>query len=312
MPRPSRTTADFINISNSIHDNKYDYSETIYINNSTKVKIICKIHGVFEKSPNKHISAKQGCPSCSKSLLSRKFVKPLDIFTTQANNIHNNMYDYSETVYMNSKTKVKILCKTHGEFYQTPTSHLNGSGCYHCGCMSTKLSLLSNTTNFVTKSKEIHGSKYTYDNVEYINSQTKVQIYCNLHGHFLQTPNNHLRGQECPHCAQNISKGELTIKSILTDNNISFIQEYRFDDCKYNKTLPFDFYIPQLNTCIEFDGKQHFKPIQYFGGEEAFIKQQIKDNIKDEYCRTNNIRLLRIPYTEFNNIKQIIKTEFDI
>lgn len=122
------------------------------------------------------------------------------------------------------------------------------------------------------------------------------------------TPNSLKSGVGCPVC--NESKGEKTIREHLKNNNISFIQEYRFDNCKYKNQLPFDFYIPEYNLCIEFDGEQHFEAFEYFGGEERFKIIQIRDNIKNNYCKENNINLLRIPYWELNNIEKILDEEF--
>lgn len=108
----------------------------------------------------------------------------------------------------------------------------------------------------------------------------------------------------CSKCAE--SKGEKEISSYLTELNIDFISQYRFDNCVYKRKLPFDFYLPKFNMCIEYDGKQHFEPIKWFGGEKGFKKQQMYDKIKNDYCNKNNINLIRIPYWNFNKIKEII------
>ena len=96
----------------------------------------------------------------------------------------------------------------------------------------------------------------------------------------------------------NQSKGELYIEERLRDLDINFEKQKRFEDCKNIKTLPFDFYVPQNNVCIEYDGEQHYKPIDFWGGEERFLERQLNDKIKDEYCNKNNITLIRIPYTK--------------
>lgn len=101
-------------------------------------------------------------------------------------------------------------------------------------------------------------------------------------------------------CLEGKSIGEKLINDILTKNCIDFIPQKRFDDCKNILTLPFDFYLPKYNTCIEFDGIQHFKPIEFFGGENEFKRLKTNDTIKTEYCRLNNINLIRLPYTLSN------------
>jgi very-short-patch-repair endonuclease len=146
--------------------------------------------------------------------------------------------------------------------------------------------------------------------VGYKNYKTEVIITCPKHGDFPQTPASHLKGCGCRKCNKNI--GENAIRNFLTKNNIEFEEQKRFKDCKNIKPLPFDFYLPQYNLCIEFDGKQHFIPTDFKSNltEEEKLKSfellQIRDNIKTDYCKNNNINLLRIKYTE-NIEEKLIK-----
>jgi hypothetical protein len=94
----------------------------------------------------------------------------------------------------------------------------------------------------------------------------------------------------------------------LTTNNLKYIKQHRFYDCKDVRALPFDFYLPELNICIEFQGKQHYEPITYFGGLTTFNGQQKRDKIKMEYCFTNNIKLITIKYND--NINEIFNLYF--
>lgn len=123
-----------------------------------------------------------------------------------------------------------------------------------------------------------------------------VCIICPIHGEFWQKASIHIAGSNCPKCKS--SKGELSIISFLSEHDIKYIQEKRFNDCKYKSYLKFDFYLPELNICIEFDGKQHFKPNEFFGGDEALEETKIRDEIKNKYCENNNIKLIRIRYDE--------------
>lgn len=98
-------------------------------------------------------------------------------------------------------------------------------------------------------------------------------------------------------CLKRKSRREELIDSFLSDNDVSCESEYRFEDCKNDRCIPFDFYLPTYNTLIEYDGEQHFRPVDFWGGEEAFKYRQQNDEIKNKYCKENNITLLRLPYT---------------
>lgn len=149
----------------------------------------------------------------------------------------------------------------------------------------------------------MHGDKYDYSLVKYKNAHTKVKIICPLHGEFKQTPNCHVIGSGCPTC--NESKGEKEIRTYLKENNIKFKQQKSFPDCKYKYPLRFDFYLPEYNCCIEFNGIQHYEPSEFFGGVDAFELNQIRDKIKKEYCDNNNIPLIIIRYDEDDIINSL-------
>jgi len=266
-----------------IHSNKYNYELVEYVKNNQKIKIICPEHGIFEQTPNSHLTGK-GCLKCA------GFNKTTKEFIEKANVIHNNKYDYSRTVYVNAKTKIKIICPKHGIFEQTPNSHLGGGGCLVCVGKYLDKEL------FIKKANKIHINKYNYSKVVFINSKSKVIINCPVHGDFKQTPNGHLRKQGCPLC--NTSKGEVEIILFLNNYNIKYIRQYYFNECKNLYKLYFDFYLPEYNILLEFDGEQHFRSVDYFGGNDAFTKTQTRDKIKTNFAKENNIKLLRIKYNE--------------
>jgi len=227
-------------------------------------------------------------------------------FIIKAKSIHGNKYDYSKVNYLNVRTKVKIICYKHGEFNQTPNKHLKNSGCPKCGFISRCNKVRSNTKEFIEKTKNIHGNKYDYSKVNYVGKENKVIIICSKHGEFNQTPHNHLSGNGCPICRE--SKGEIKIREFLIKNNISFIAQKRFNDCRYILPLPFDFYLPKHNICIEYQGIQHYKPRCKFGGEKEFKKIKIKDLIKLNYCEEKKINLITINYKE--NVNEILSRFF--
>ena len=287
------TNEEFIKVANNIHNNKYDYSLVNYINNYTKVKIICPLHGIFEQEPRSHYE--RGCKQCS-NLKKSSFSN----FISISNQIHNFKYDYSLIDYKNHRTKIKIICPIHGVFEQFAGNHIRfGHGCPKCYFDTTR----HTKEIFISNSKKIHGEKFDYSLVEYKNAHTKVKIICKIHGVFNQTPTNHLKGQGCPICQE--SKGEIEISKILSDMNISFINQYKFISCTNKRQLPFDFYLPHLNICIEYDGEQHFREIKKYGGKKGLETRQKNDEIKTTFCKENNIKLIRIKYDE--NIQNKLK-----
>lgn len=274
------TTKDFIKKAKEIHGNKYDYSLVNYKNNKTNIKIICD-GKIYEQSPKSHLKGMN-----VKSLSKNDFIKKAKI-------IHNNKYDYSLVEFDNTTDYIKIICPEHGIFEQIINNHLRKKGCNKCAIDQKTLT----TNEFIKNAVKLHKNKYDYSLASYVNAHKKIKIICPEHGIFNQTPNSHIiKKQGCPICNEN--KGEKEIRLFLIDKNIKYKQQKRFNKCKNKKCLPFDFYLPKYNICIEYDGEQHYKSIEYFGGENGFLYRQINDKIKNEYCNNNNIRLIRIRYDE--------------
>lgn len=291
----NKTTEEFIKEAKKMHGDKYDYQPTEYVHSKLKIKIICYIHGVFEQRPNNHLMG-GGCPKCDNKNVT------LEEFINKAKLVHGDKYDYSLTEYENSKSKIKIICCVHGIFELNPNSHLMGRGCPKCNKMYI------NTENFIKRANLIHNNLYDYSSLIYINAITKVIIICKIHGEFEQVSCEHLRGSGCPLCYE--SKGELIIRNLLDQNCIEYIRGKKFDNCRgtgnIKRMLSFDFYLPKYNLLIEYDGEQHFKIVNYWGGKEGFKLRQINDEIKNVYAKNQNIKLLRIKYTEIKNIEKIL------
>ncbi|MFZ4795982.1 MAG: hypothetical protein ACOYMA_00715 [Bacteroidia bacterium] len=180
---------DFMNDSKKIHGDVYDYSKCIYSSNN-KVCIICKIHGEFLQKPYDHKNGR-GCPKCGIN----KTKTSLSDFIKKSNEIHNK-YDYSKVDYKNVYSKVIIICPVHNEFLQTPAHHLSGRGCKKCSIDKKFI----NKQSFIKRSNEIHNSKYSYDNIIFINLQTNINIKCHKHGMFSQLPASHIKGAGCKLC----------------------------------------------------------------------------------------------------------------
>lgn len=295
------TEKELINRFNIIHDYKFDYSLMDYKDINSKIIIKCPIHGPFEQTVKNHLNGND-CFECSK----RKKSKTTKIFVDLANKIHDNFYSYPNTKYKNNLTRVEIECPIHGPFEQLPKSHLKGSGCKKCGIDKTKSFTLMSLDDFKRIANKIHDNFYNYDRVKYVNSYTKVEIVCPNHGPFFQKPQDHIHSKcGCPICSE--SKGEKSIRMFLKKLNMDFTPQKTFCDLKHKNCLSFDFYLPEYNCCIEFDGEQHFAPFDIFGGEEAFDIIKMRDKLKKLYCEKNNIRLLRITYKDKDNIEKIIK-----
>jgi hypothetical protein len=282
-------TAMFIDKCKTIHGDKYDYSLVNYVNTKTKVKIICSIHGEFEQTPDKHTNSKQGCSKCSKSLNDLEFINKLKM-------MYGELYIPIES-YVSYKDKIKLKCLKHGIFKQSAEGLFKGHTCRRC--------ITENKFNiklFIENSKLIHGDKYNYSLVNYVNKITKVKIVCPIHGEFEQRPSDHLSGCACPICRE--SRGEKQIRNYLNKHGVKFNPQHKFDNCKNDLSLPFDFYLPEHNICIEYNGIQHYKPVKHFGGKERFLIQQKCDKIKIDYCDMNYIKLIIIKYNE--NIEEIL------
>jgi len=294
------TTQQFIDKSIKKHKNMYDYSKVEYINTKIKIEIICKNHGTFFQRPNNHLRG-SGCGKCSKE----RFKSNTKEFIMKSNIVHNFKYDYSETEYKSRHEKLKIICSMHGQFSQDAGHHLNGHGCYDCGYITVGLKRELDLEEVIERANKIHNYLYDYSDSEYKGALLPMKIKCELHGFFNQQVSVHLNGHGCPTCKS--SKGELKIRNFLKENCINFEEEKRFKKCRNKYTLSFDFYLPNHNLCIEFQGKQHYEPIGFFGGSKALKFQQSNDFIKRKYCKDNNIKLLEISYKEFENVNKILE-----
>jgi len=219
-------------------------------------------------------------------------------FINIANKIHNNKYKYfinNDKNLDHYKEKIDILCPVHGMFKQIAKTHLN-KGCLKCYMLLKK-------EIFIKKAKNKHKNKYDYNNINYTGSKNKVIITCPIHGDFKVKPNNHIANKTgCPICK--LSKGELKIAKLLNDLNISFKREYNIPDS--NTKFRYDFYLPDLNILIEYDGRQHFEPVTAWGGEKELLNIQKRDKTKNKIAKEKGYKLIRIKYTEINNIKKYL------
>jgi uncharacterized protein YbbK (DUF523 family) len=218
MPK-KLTTEEFITRSNTVHSFKYDYSKVKYLRNNIKVVIVCPEHGEFFQVPSSHLIG-IGCWKCISTINAKKQLSNNEDFIEKAAKVHNFKFDYSKVDYLGSKTKIIIICPEHGEFLTIPNNHLNGNDCPECGVHSRSLKKTFTTKNFIEFSIEIHGMKYDYSKVKYMNSISKIEIICPEHGEFLQIPSMHLQGNGCPKCNTGLSNiGEFIKRANEVHNN---------------------------------------------------------------------------------------------
>ena len=174
----------------NIHGDKYDYSRVKYSLLNKKVEIVCPEHGVFSQTPQNHIAG-QACPKCGGSLK-----LTLLEYIDECKKVHDDKYDYSQVIYKNGRSKIKIICPAHGEFTQEAFSHKSGCGCPYCAGNYTL-----ETEEVIDQFGRVHGDRYDYSKVNYTGVFNKVVIICKEHGEFTQTPKTHKKGSGCPECA---------------------------------------------------------------------------------------------------------------
>ena len=273
---------------------KYDYSKIEYKGNKTKVCIICKEHGEFWITPSNILNGR-GCKHCKFDKLRTYFSSSKDEFITKAIEVHSGKYDYSKVEYVNSQTKVCIICPKHGEFWQTPNIHLRGGGCKKCSTIKVHDLQKSTTEQYIERAREVHGNKYDYSKIEYKGNKTKVCIICPIHGEFWQNASSHLQGRGCSLC--NKSHLEKYVKNILEENNINYIQEKSFSWLDKKRL---DFYLPEYNIAIECQGKQHFKKMIFFDKGDPFHNRIKRDKMKKQLCNEHGIRILYFTFEDYD------------
>jgi len=278
-----------------------------YIDAKTKIETRHNLCGhVYEVAPLKFQTGRR-CPKCAHVLRADKKRKGHEQFVKEIEDMFGNEYivlSKYHQAHKNVLVRHNVEWCMH-EYEIAPTEILSGRKCP--SCYGKKL----DTETFKRRVYELVGDEYELLS-EYINAHTKVSLFHKECGSvYSVTPNAFSNGNRCPNCVDYLnSRGVKKIIGFLDSKQIQYKREYKFDDCKYQKHLPFDFAIiedDKIKCLIEFDGKQHFEPIESWGGEEAYIDVMVRDYTKNKYCRDNNIKLIRIPYFEEENIEKILE-----
>jgi hypothetical protein len=263
-----RTTEQFIIDAKKVHGDRYDYSNTIYINTRKKIKFICRVHGEIEQKPEKHLIG-NGCRMCSDNARS----KTQEQFLIDAKKAHGDIYDYSKVKYVGNKNKVIIICKEHGEFSQIPNGHTAGKGCRKCADAVNSKNYSHGKNGFVIKSNLKHNNKYDYSKVEYKNNKSRVIIICPIHGEFKQIAADHLHGYGCQKCGYEFVGKH---NSIISKNNPTG-NGYR-DSYWYEKSL----------TSNRFDSYKVYL-VKFYNEDEVFYK--IGKSFRTTKIRLNGIKV---------------------
>jgi very-short-patch-repair endonuclease/uncharacterized protein YozE (UPF0346 family) len=283
--------------SNLIHNGEYEILSE-YKSHYVKIQIKHKICGnTFSQTAYKHLYQNK-CPVCfGHNRLSK------EILQEKSDEKYNGEYEILGE-YINNATKILIKHKIcNSEYYQVPNNHLRNRRCFSCYGTPKKTN-----ESFQEESNKVHKNDYILlsDYIESNDIVTLLHKRCDKE--FDVIAYSHIKGAKCPFCFH--SKGEDEISDFLTKYKMKYNNQKSFDNCQFRIKLRFDFYLPELNICIEFDGEQHFKPIKWFGGEKAFEECIIKDEIKNKFCEDNGIKLLRISYLE--NVELKLKEFFNI
>ena len=305
--RHQYTTEEFIEDAIKIHNNKYDYSEVIYLDNKTDIKIKCnRCKNVFWQRPSLHLTT-VGCICYKKEILKEKSTLTTEEFIEKMETRFPNKFKYDKTKYINTKEKVEVFCKRCKEyFWQKPSKLLMGFGHDKCALERSIETRRVNIEEFIKRSRESHSIEYGYGKVKFLNVTDNIEIYCpKCKKYFFQIAKEHMEGSNCPDCI--IWKGEEKIKDILEIKNIEYIRRYTFDNLKDIDFLSYDFLLPKYNVLIEYNGNQHYSFNSYFHKTlHDFHKQKHHDWLKRKYAISNNFKLISIPYWDFKNIEKIL------
>lgn len=311
----------FVNKSNLVHDYKYSYEKSVYVNNSTKVIITCGNHGDFLQQPQSHMCG-SGCPKCANDKRNENRKKDTKTIIYEFKNTHGLIYDYSMVVYSSYHNKVKIMCRNHGVFEQSPSDHIRGSGCSKCKFQKQSEKRSMTIDDFISKSIKVHGLKYNYDNVVLKNGYSKVSIICPIHGSFVQTAYKHTSGQGCRFCGVNsailYNKRNPTGWDVCNWENASKTSK-NFDSFKvyvircWNDNEEF-YKIGRTFTTV----KRRFRGHSVMPYRFEIISEYIFNTAKDAFCREidlkrKNLNNKYVPKIKFNGMHECFsKINFDL
>ncbi|SJN09879.1 Phage protein [Leucobacter sp. 7(1)] len=297
----------FIERARLVHGFKYDYAQVDYKSTEGAVTIVCPGHGPFSQSAGNHLNG-AGCPRCA-----GRYNWTTEEWVALVDKVHGGRFDYSLVEYVNSATKVTIICPEHGQFTQIAKDHRRGIGCARCSGY-----IPPTTAEWVDMTKGVHGERYDYSQTEYVNQNTQVTIVCRNHGPFSMSPRGHVEdGSGCPSCPRNKSRGEELVAQALNQLGVAYVREWKHSTLggRGKGRMRFDFLLPAFNALVEFDGRQHREPVRWTKqvsvkqSKVMFIRVQHNDRLKSRWAAEHGYELLRLSNlrTVDDEIKQFIQ-----
>ena len=299
---------DYGIVSEFIKSKKCELVSDVYKNNNTKLDIKCVCGDIFHVDFNTFRKGQIRCKKCY-----------------WIENKHHKKYTYEDVKdYIENRSECKLISNEYigifdkldllcecGNMFKKSYAKLKNMNIICCPDCSRILTNMKNThdIDYICNAvKEKYGNDIKIVNMDYVGTRHTIATIQHKCGYVFEKNVNRLLYTDikCPKCMISTSIGVAKILKYLADNDVTYIKEYMFDDCSCIRRLRFDIYVPKCNLCIEFDGEQHFRIIDHFGGLDGFINTKIRDTIKNEYCKNKNINLIRIPYNHLDKIDDIL------
>ena len=290
-----KTTEEFVREAIKVHGNTYDYSLVEYKTTQSKVNIICSKHGIFNQRPISHLRG-NGCAKCGFEVVSFKLSKDTQKFIEQSKKVHGELYDYSKVDYVDSHTKVVVICDKHGPYNVLPHNHIRGVTCDKCAREQKASALVKPYSYFLERALAQHGYAYEYDESSYNGMSSSIIITCSEHGPFQQLATLHaIAGQGCSKCRS--YRGVQTSLYESISSNIS--DDIEFDYSEVGWSYELDMYIPSKGIGIELDGL-------YWHSDKFKDKYYHRD--KQTYFKREGIRVLHVFEDEWYDKREIVSS----
>jgi hypothetical protein len=293
-----------------------NYDNTVYRSTGEDITVECLLHGEFDVNAGEHLrpgKRSKGCPNCGKI---RMLSKERRMGTTHKDYIkeciekHGDIYDYTDTEFRGYRYPITVRCKRHNINFDVLAYDHTTEG-YLRGCPLCKGIKIMPKEEYIKKCVGLYGDKYDYTNIDYSGGNGSITVYCKIHNkNFTILAASHIHITQYKACQDCIpkqkSKGEIYIETLLTNIDVDFNFQERMGDTLQR----FDFYLPDSDLYIEFNGAQHYKPVKFYGGVASFCEDVFRDIKKINWCLDNKKILLIFTNTEVKNYEHYFKYDF--